>query len=223
VLVQPVGCGFQHRVGQAVGDHFGQQALHRDGVGSGHVQAGGELLRAHIGLNGGNQAGRMTCGPQNVPDKRGGGALSNHIGIALGETLATLNEQELAVVLDDLVSLGVTWIRVDISWSSVQPDSADVYFWDDVDRIMHAANLRNIKVLPILTYTPRWARSGACVYTSKCAPDNPEMFGVFTRAVVKRYAPLGVHAWEIWNEPNLTLFWKPDADPEYYVRLLRVA
>jgi hypothetical protein len=43
------------------------------------------------------------------------------------------------------------------------------------------------------------------------------------RVAVQRYAPLGVHAWEIWNEPNHVPFWGPRADPEKYTELLKLA
>jgi hypothetical protein len=34
---------------------------------------------------------------------------------------------------------------------------------------------------------------------------------------------MGVHAWEIWNEPNVGAFWNPAPDPAAYVRLLSAA
>jgi polysaccharide biosynthesis protein PslG len=40
---------------------------------------------------------------------------------------------------------------------------------------------------------------------------------------VQRYAPRGVHHWEIWNEPNMAGFWKPRPDPSAYAALLAAA
>ncbi len=40
---------------------------------------------------------------------------------------------------------------------------------------------------------------------------------------MQRYAPLGVHAWEIWNEPNHVAFWGPRPDPVAYTDLLERA
>jgi hypothetical protein len=42
------------------------------------------------------------------------------------------------------------------------------------------------------------------------------------RVAVQRYAPLGVHAWEVWNEPNHVPFWGPRADPEKYTEMLKL-
>jgi hypothetical protein len=37
------------------------------------------------------------------------------------------------------------------------------------------------------------------------------------------YAPMGIHAWEIWNEPNGGNFWGPAPDPAAYTALLKAA
>ncbi len=149
--------------------------------------------------------------------------LNYEMGISLAETLTILNDNEIEKELDDIVSLGIGWVRVDLAWSSVQPNEKGEYLWNKFDKIVNFANERGIKVLPIITYTPHWARSGACKWTNRCAPNDPGEFGEFAGIAAKRYAPNGVHTWEIWNEPNLGLFWKPNADPEYYGKILKEA
>ena len=54
-----------------------------------------------------------------------------------------------------------------------------------------------------------------------CAPADPGPFAQFAGAAAARYAPLGVHDWEIWNEPN-GAFWLPAPNPAAYVAWLRV-
>jgi hypothetical protein len=142
------------------------------------------------------------------------------VGISMGETLSFVSTSKLNATLDDIASLGVDWIRVDCSWNTIQPNDSSSFSWEAFDRIVESANERGIHVLPILTYTPRWARSPECVHTSKCHPDNTEEFAEFARAAVQRYASKGIDAWEIWNEPNMGIFWAPHADPEQYTELL---
>ncbi len=149
--------------------------------------------------------------------------LDYRYGIAMGETLSDLNRAELEKRLDDVVRLGAGWIRADLSWSSIQWRDRDTYHWDAYDRIVEEAHERGIRVLPILTYTPKWARPSDCTYTDKCGPRNPDEFARFVSVAASRYAPMGVHAWEIWNEPNMGLFWAPHADPERYTDLLKAA
>src|SRR5207248_920465 len=79
---------------------------------------------------------------------------------------------------------------------------------------------RKLHVLPIITYTPSWARPPGCT-SNKCAPADANRFASFAEAAARRYAPLGISAWEIWNEPNVKAFWQPAPDPGRYVDLLR--
>jgi len=113
-------------------------------------------------------------------------------------------------------------LRLDLGWDRVQPASATAYDWSGLDRIVQAANAKNLKLLPILSYTPAWARPAGCTST-KCAPADPNQFATFASEAAKRYAPLGVHNWEVWNEPNIVNFWLPTPNVAQYVTLLRAA
>jgi len=156
-----------------------------------------------------------------VPDQRAN--LNYNYGIAMAETLSVVSQTELQKRLDDVVELGVGWIRVDLAWSTIQWRDKDTYYWDAFDRIVAEANERGIRVLPILTYTPGWARPSDCTHTKKCGPRDPDEFAVFARKAAERYAPQGIDTWEIWNEPNMGIFWAPHADPARYTELLQAA
>jgi polysaccharide biosynthesis protein PslG len=71
----------------------------------------------------------------------------------------------------------------------------------------------------VLAYTPPWARGPDCS-TEKCRPVDPAAFAAFGAEAAKRYSPRGVHAWEIWNEPNGTGFWAPRPSAHRYNELL---
>ncbi|MEA2588935.1 MAG: polysaccharide biosynthesis protein PslG [Actinomycetota bacterium] len=154
--------------------------------------------------------------PRLVPSAAGG----LRIGISYGDTLAGLSPAQLARTLDDAVTLGVGWIRVDLSWADVQGRSPSSDEWGAFDRIATAAQERNLDVLAILAYAPAWARPTGCS-SEKCAPADPGSFAAFASDAVRRYAPLGVRTWEVWNEPNLTGFWKPQPSVPDYLRLLK--
>jgi polysaccharide biosynthesis protein PslG len=74
-------------------------------------------------------------------------------------------------------------------------------------------------VLPIIDTTPPWARSPGCA-SPWCPPRDPSDFAAFTTAAVERYAPRGIHTWELWNEPNAKTSWQPAPDTARYVTLL---
>ncbi|WP_441245664.1 cellulase family glycosylhydrolase [Kitasatospora sp. McL0602] len=141
------------------------------------------------------------------------------IGIAYGDSLTWKSDPDLAVGLDDAVHSGAKWVRVDLSWKNIQPDNATHYQWQRFDRIVKAAQARNLEVLATLAYTPTWARKSGCGKDDGCPPAKPEAFAAFAKAASQRYTPMGVHTWEIWNEPNLP-FWAPKPDPAGYTDLL---
>lgn len=143
-------------------------------------------------------------------------------GMSFGDTLVWMNAQDLAAALDDVKALGMGWVRLDLDWSEVQPDGPASYQWTNFDRVVNAARSRGLSVLPTIAYTPAWARPAGAT-SAQWAPADPSQFADFAAAAVRRYAPLGVHTWEIWNEPNITGFWAPRPDPTAYVRLISLA
>ena len=140
------------------------------------------------------------------------------IGVAFGDRLRTLSDDDLAIALDDTVALGAGWVRVDVSWAVVQPDSGAAYDWSGTDRVVRAARDRGLRVLGILTYTPPWARAEGCA-TFTCPPRDAAEFAAYAGAVAGRYGDR-VAAYELWNEPNTSKFWT-SPDPVAYRALLQ--
>ncbi|GAA2638070.1 hypothetical protein Adu01nite_79740 [Paractinoplanes durhamensis] len=142
-------------------------------------------------------------------------------GISYGDTLVWMSEGRLNDALSDAETVGATWVRADLSWQDVQADGPGKYWWDGFDRLVRAARSRELTVLPVLAYTPAWARPAGCDVPA-CAPADPAKFAAFAKTAAERYRNLGVHTWEIWNEPNAG-FWKPAPDPRAYAALLKAS
>jgi polysaccharide biosynthesis protein PslG len=143
-------------------------------------------------------------------------------GIATGGDFQFLDAVERNRRLDDFAALGVRFIRFDFSWADIQRDGRNSYDWTKYDAVVSAANARGIKVLGLITYTPAWARPSNCT-TIFCAPKNLNDYKNFVSQAVTRYSPMGVHYWEIWNEPNITNFWQPTPDAARYTQMLKGA
>ncbi|MEU6340553.1 cellulase family glycosylhydrolase [Streptomyces sp. NPDC046977] len=143
------------------------------------------------------------------------------MGVSYGDTLTWKSDADLARGLNDAVAIGAKWVRMDLSWNNIQPDSPYGYEWQRFDRVAKAARARGLNVLPVIAYTPKWARVSGCTSSQNCAPADPDIFAAFAKMVAERYAPMGIHTWEVWNEENIG-FWKPAADPKAYTELLRV-
>lgn len=145
----------------------------------------------------------------------------HQIGFSAGD-LVNYNQAELDSRLNNFVSLGVKWIRLDVPWSVVQPDGPSSYHWESYDRVIDSANKHRLKVLVILDYTPKWARPSNCQESQYCAPADPNKFAEYARQVVERYKGKGVKNWEVWNEPNHKGFWDPVVNSTAYTTLLKV-
>lgn len=143
------------------------------------------------------------------------------VGISTSESLLSLSDSALNTRLNDFKNLGITWIRADLSWNSVQHDSASSYDWTPFDRLVNASNSYGFKLLPIIAYTPFWARPSGCD-SDKCAPADFNKFASFANTAVNRYKAKGIHYWEIWNEPNMRSFWEPTPNASSYASLLKV-
>lgn len=124
----------------------------------------------------------------------------------------------------DLVARsGATWAREDIHWFRIQP-SPGVWDWTFTDQAIRELARRKINVVGVLGHPPGWATpypGDAPSAVSFYAPD-PGRFAAFAQAVAARYSGY-IHHWEIWNEPDNTLFWKPAPDPEGYAHMLIAA
>lgn len=141
-------------------------------------------------------------------------------GMAYGDTLPFLPGRQLSSALDDDSQIGGRLVRADLAWDDVEPTPGR-YSWTGFDRVVAAARARHLHVLALLAYTPAFARPRGCD-SDKCGPGSPAAFAAFAAAAVRRYARLGLHDWEIWNEPNSDGFWLPHPDPAAYARLVRL-
>ncbi len=148
------------------------------------------------------------------------GSLKQSAG--LFEDLEYLSGSALSARLDQYVAIGAKLARFTLNWSAVQPTSASSYSWQSVDAVISGLNARGIAALPLISATPPWARSPGCA-TPVCPPADPNAYGTFAAAAAARYAPQGVHSWEIWNEPNNPLFWVGGANSAAYTAILKAA
>jgi polysaccharide biosynthesis protein PslG len=151
----------------------------------------------------------------------GASEAKGEFGIATGSAILDLDAAELGRYLDGVAVAGASMIRTDFAWPLIQPDGPSRFDWSVPDRIVAAALRRRLKVVAILDYTPVWARSAGS--NQFYPPGDVSAFANFCSAVAGRYRKSGVRAYEIWNEPNQSYFWRPLPDPERYAALLSAA
>jgi hypothetical protein len=117
-----------------------------------------------------------------------------------------------------LEELGVSWVLTTFYWGSIERQPGE---WDfsDTDAFVEAAEKHGKKIIVILAYQTDWLfpDGGSKKYIS---PENIPHFVNFVEKTVSRYKGR-VDAWQIWNEPNYSLFWK--GSREEYLALAKAA
>ncbi len=126
---------------------------------------------------------------------------------------------------------GVGTLRINFAWGSAQSGPDAPYDWSRYDPVVKGAAENGVRVLATVYSTPSWA-----VATAEIPPLGSSLSGFedFTRAAVRRYGADGtfwkdhpdvpnlpIIDWQLWNEPNSPLFWKPHPDSAQYLELLR--
>jgi len=122
-------------------------------------------------------------------------------------------------------------LRIPIYWAECEP-APGVHDFATLDAQIGAAAAHGIRVQPFVYGTPGWvapeqARPPLSVRASTA-------WSSFLRVLVRRYGGGGefwreqarrepIRLWQIWNEPNFVLFWKPWPSADAYARLLRVS
>lgn len=95
-----------------------------------------------------------------------------------------------------LKSIGMKWCRLDASWSTVQPTSGASFDFTTPDKAILTAQAAGFNVLVVLFNPPTWAKPVGVGSTLLTAWE------AYCTATVTHYAAHGIHAFEIWNEPN---------------------
>jgi hypothetical protein len=133
-----------------------------------------------------------------------------------GETAVTPDPRFGAIesfwAAEEAVELGAGWERILFYWNEIQPTGPDD--WNTLhvlEEWLDEANVQNRTVLGVLKNTPQWAWSPESEGSAAAVPnglylpvDDPDnLWADYTRRVAEYYAPLGVHNWIVWNEPDI--------------------
>ena len=121
-------------------------------------------------------------------------------------------------------ALGIGLLRQTFNWAEIEraPGQYDLSYHD---AYVLAAAQNGITILPILFHTPAF-HAGRSAGTAACPPQSNASLAAYAQALVSRYGSNGtlwaerpdvprlpIRSWQIWNEPNLRVYWcnKPKA------------
>jgi hypothetical protein len=174
------------------------------------------------------------------------------VGTVIGPPIYTSDTPavDLSSALDTMASSGVESLRFVANWSYAQPYASwaevpaaqkSLYVdaggvptrFDRLDEIVETAARHRLNLLPTVLYAPSWDAAPVSV-TSYPQPSSVIPYANFLAALVHRYGPDGsfwqnhsprvpIRMWQIWNEPNLSVFWPEQPFASSYVALLAAA
>ncbi|MGQ9525911.1 MAG: cellulase family glycosylhydrolase [Armatimonadota bacterium] len=116
--------------------------------------------------------------------------------------------------MEQLAAGGFRFVRMDFVWEAVERQKG-LYDFSAYDRLLSALDKHGIRALFIFDYSNKLYEADRSVRT----PEGRRAFAAFAEAAAKRYAGRGV-LWEIWNEPNLEIFWRPQPAVDDYAALV---
>jgi hypothetical protein len=132
--------------------------------------------------------------------------------------------------LDHISALGARFIRLELNWEEVAPANPPpgfnpanpeepAYNWGPLDRVIADVEAHGLTPFVDILGPPRWAQSPRGAGAEY--PD-PVQLSLFAQAMATRYD--GSHPglpwvryWEVWNEPNVSFFLKPQIQGDRYV------
>jgi hypothetical protein len=153
--------------------------------------------------------------------------------------------------MNKIVASGVQSVRTLFDWAGIQPypDFASVppalrskfvniggvpTNFSLTDQVVGLAASHGLTVLPVLEYAPTWDSTHPG--SPGAPPSSTAAYAKFAAALVHRYGPTGsywgqnpqirkipITMWQIWNEPNFTVYWSRQPFERGYVKLLRAA
>jgi hypothetical protein len=112
-----------------------------------------------------------------------------------------------------LASAGYRWVRMDFVWQWTERQAGQ-YDFSQYDTLMSTLTPYGIHPLFILDYANPLYDGGLAPYDDA----GRAAFSNWATAAVQQFQGRGI-IWELWNEPNLNIFWQPHVNVQDYIQL----
>jgi polysaccharide biosynthesis protein PslG len=160
------------------------------------------------------------------------------VGVVSDETFAALGSGTPSY-LNNIASAHVGLLRQKFDWDFLTHNAQDGGInWIFLDRFMTATTQQGITVMPVLFDPPASITTAPQVnpLRGNYPPQDLGAIGDFGAKLAARYGTNGsfwaqnpqlpkhpITAWQIWNEPNIPVYWQPGPNPARYVQMLQLA
>ena len=135
-----------------------------------------------------------------------------------------------------MAQTGVRSQRASFYWSVAKPDQNLPFDFTATDSLVTLAASHGIRLLPVVTQAPRWARQSDA---SNAPPSKDGAYAKYLRALIGRYGPQGdfwtlnptlpkkpIREWQIWNEASANYQWTIPSGQDWalgYAKLLKAS
>ena len=139
----------------------------------------------------------------------------------------------VAIEVRLMAAARIAWVRASVDLSDVEPvrrGRVENRYMGPLDNAIRTTRRAGLKVLMEFDRTPYWASADPTRHTDQAGRHwNPYWryrnfadYAAIVATLVHRYKRMGVHDYELWNEPNYRHFWPSGVDPRSYWQLLKV-
>lgn len=112
-----------------------------------------------------------------------------------------VNPDQFPDVAELLRLAGFGWVRERLSWGEVERERGR-FEWGRYEASAAHLSQRGIRVYQVFHGSPAWSREDR---DGRAAPDDLRDIYRFARALARQFRGR-VHAWEVWNEPDIDFF-----------------
>ncbi len=112
---------------------------------------------------------------------------------------------------------GFRWVRMDLTWAGTEREKGR-YDFSAYDRLLTALEPHQIRALFILDYSNSLYEKERSVTTE----EGRLAYARWAAAAAEHFRGRGI-LWEIWNEPNISGFWKPAPNVDDYAAMALAA
>jgi polysaccharide biosynthesis protein PslG len=158
-------------------------------------------------------------------------ASAEQVGVVSDITWGT-SRGEVDQTISLLKESGAKWIRANVPWNAIEANGKgvlDTSYLSNVDYAIEKARAAGLEVeVPIADGVPYWASADPHKYQDASGyhynrfyrPSSFQDYAEFVAFVVNRYKGMGVHVYEVWNEPNNAAFWPSGPNAGVYAEML---
>ncbi len=115
---------------------------------------------------------------------------------------AHLFNQDRSLIVRLTKEAGFDWLKQQVVWFYTEPDQKGVFDWRELDKVVAAVRGSGLRFLISVVRAPAWALGDR----ENGPPADLADFRDFMEALAGRFRG-DVHAYEIWNEANLSREW----------------